>query len=61
MYCVPAATMNLFLYAANHGLSTVALRYFTVYGPRQRKDGEPLVTTSPSLSSGKLFKICGTR
>jgi UDP-glucuronate 4-epimerase len=26
------------LYAANHGLSTVALRYFTVYGPRQRPD-----------------------
>ena len=26
------------LYAANWGLSTVALRYFTVYGPRQRPD-----------------------
>jgi UDP-glucuronate 4-epimerase len=26
------------LYATNHGLSTVALRYFTVYGPRQRPD-----------------------
>ncbi|MFL5868114.1 MAG: NAD-dependent epimerase/dehydratase family protein [Thermoleophilaceae bacterium] len=26
------------MYAANHGLSTVALRYFTVYGPRQRPD-----------------------
>ena len=26
------------LYAANSGLSTVALRYFTVYGPRQRPD-----------------------
>lgn len=26
------------LYAANYGLSTVALRYFTVYGPRQRPD-----------------------
>ena len=26
------------LYAANHGLYTVALRYFTVYGPRQRPD-----------------------
>ncbi len=26
------------LYAANHSLSTVSLRYFTVYGPRQRPD-----------------------
>ncbi|HEC11336.1 MAG TPA: NAD-dependent epimerase/dehydratase family protein [Acidimicrobiales bacterium] len=26
------------LYSANYGLSTVSLRYFTVYGPRQRPD-----------------------
>jgi nucleoside-diphosphate-sugar epimerase len=26
------------LYYANHGVPTVALRYFTVYGPRQRPD-----------------------
>jgi UDP-glucose 4-epimerase len=26
------------LYAVNHGLHTVSLRYFTVYGPRQRPD-----------------------
>ena len=26
------------LYAANHQLATVSLRYFTVYGPRQRPD-----------------------
>ncbi len=26
------------LYAANHGVPTVSLRYFTVYGPRQRPD-----------------------
>jgi nucleoside-diphosphate-sugar epimerase len=26
------------LYTANHGVHTVALRYFTVYGPRQRPD-----------------------
>jgi UDP-glucuronate 4-epimerase len=26
------------LYRANHGVATVCLRYFTVYGPRQRPD-----------------------
>lgn len=26
------------LYGANHGVATVSLRYFTVYGPRQRPD-----------------------
>ena len=26
------------LYLANHGVQTVSLRYFTVYGPRQRPD-----------------------
>lgn len=26
------------LYAANHGIATVSLRYFTVFGPRQRPD-----------------------
>ncbi len=26
------------LYAANHGVPTIALRYFTVFGPRQRPD-----------------------
>ena len=26
------------LYAQNYGLSTVSLRFFTVYGPRQRPD-----------------------
>ncbi len=26
------------LYAENHGISTVSLRYFTVFGPRQRPD-----------------------
>jgi UDP-glucuronate 4-epimerase len=33
-----AAEHMCVLYAMNHGLSTVALRYFTVYGPRQRPD-----------------------
>ena len=27
-----------FLYHVNHGVPTVALRLFTVYGPRQRPD-----------------------
>ena len=33
-----AAEQLCLLYHANHGLDTVALRYFTVYGPRQRPD-----------------------
>jgi len=33
-----AAEQMCNLYAANWGLSTVSLRYFTVYGPRQRPD-----------------------
>jgi nucleoside-diphosphate-sugar epimerase len=33
-----AAEHLCYLYRANFGLPTVALRYFTVYGPRQRPD-----------------------
>lgn len=33
-----AAEQLCLLYHANYGLPTVALRYFTVYGPRQRPD-----------------------
>jgi UDP-glucuronate 4-epimerase len=33
-----AAEHLCWLYAANYGVPTVALRYFTVYGPRQRPD-----------------------
>ena len=33
-----AAEQLCLLYHANHGLETVALRYFSVYGPRQRPD-----------------------
>lgn len=33
-----AAEHLAMLYHANHGVPTVALRYFTVYGPRQRPD-----------------------
>ena len=50
-----AAEQLCFLYHVNYGLPTVSLRYFTVYGPRQRPDmgfhkflratikGEPIV------------------
>jgi nucleoside-diphosphate-sugar epimerase len=33
-----AAEQLCALYCVNHGVPTVALRYFTVYGPRQRPD-----------------------
>jgi nucleoside-diphosphate-sugar epimerase len=33
-----AAEQLCYLYHANHGVPTVAMRYFTVYGPRQRPD-----------------------
>jgi UDP-glucose 4-epimerase len=33
-----SAEQLCYLYFANHGIPTVALRYFTVYGPRQRPD-----------------------
>jgi len=33
-----SAEQLCYLYFANHGVPTVSLRYFTVYGPRQRPD-----------------------
>ncbi len=33
-----AAELLCYLYHANHGVPAVSLRYFTVYGPRQRPD-----------------------
>jgi nucleoside-diphosphate-sugar epimerase len=33
-----AAEQLCYLYSVNHGVPTVSLRYFTVYGPRQRPD-----------------------
>ena len=33
-----AAEQLCHLYFVNHGVPTVSLRYFTVYGPRQRPD-----------------------
>ena len=39
------------LYASNFGLSTVSLRYFTVYGPRQR----------PDMATHRLFEVGARR
>jgi len=47
------------LYAANWGLSTVALRYFTVYGPRQRPDMAMHRLIEAGLS-GQAFPLYGT-
>ncbi len=33
-----AAEQLCYLYASNHGVPATSLRYFTVYGPRQRPD-----------------------
>ena len=33
-----AAEQLCYLYYVNHGVPTASLRYFTVYGPRQRPD-----------------------
>jgi nucleoside-diphosphate-sugar epimerase len=46
------------LYAANWGLSTVSLRYFTVYGPRQRPDMAMHRLLSAGLS-GEAFPLYG--
>jgi len=47
------------LYAANWGLSTIALRYFTVYGPRQRPDMAMHRLIEAGLS-GQAFPLYGT-
>ena len=46
------------LYAANWGLSTVSLRYFTVYGPRQRPD-MAIHRMVESALSGSPFPLFG--
>jgi nucleoside-diphosphate-sugar epimerase len=46
------------LFAANWGLPTVALRYFTVYGPRQRPDMAFHRAVLASLS-GEAFPLYG--
>lgn len=47
------------LYCRNFGLSTVGLRYFTVYGPRQRPD-MAFHRIIRSLLSGEEMKIFGS-
>ena len=54
-----AAEQLCYLYFVNHGVPTVSLRYFTVYGPKQRPDmgfhkflratilGQPIATLIP--------------
>jgi nucleoside-diphosphate-sugar epimerase len=46
------------LYAANYGLPTVSLRYFTVYGPRQRPD-MAIHRLVESALDGKPFPLYG--
>lgn len=47
------------LYASNFGLSTVSLRYFTVYGPRQRPDMATHRLFEAALT-GTAFPLFGT-
>lgn len=46
------------LYGANRGLSTVSLRYFTVYGPRQRPDMAIYRIIQAGLN-GTTFRVFG--
>ena len=46
------------LYAANYGLQTISLRYFTIYGPRQRPD-MAMHRLIQSALSGQPFPIYG--
>jgi len=46
-------------YAHNFGLPTVALRYFTVYGPRQRPDMATYRLVEAAISGGQ-FRLFGS-
>ena len=46
-------------YATSFGLDQVAMRYFTVYGPRQRPD-MAFTRVIRALESGELFHVFGT-
>ena len=47
------------LYARNHGLPTVSLRFFTVYGPRQRPD-MAFTRFCRAVSDGRQIEVYGT-
>lgn len=53
-----AAEHLCFLYAKQHGLPVVALRYFSVYGPRQRPDMGMNIFVDAVLR-GKTIKVFG--
>ncbi len=53
-----AAEHLCYLYRANFGVPTVALRYFTVYGPRQRPD-MAFHRFIEAIHSGKPIQIYG--
>lgn len=57
-----ALEQYLYYYRQVHGLSSVALRYANVYGPRQREDGEAGVVAifAGKLLAGKPVTINGT-
>lgn len=46
-------------YRGSHGLDAVALRYFTVYGPRQRPD-MAFTRIARALADGETFTVLGT-
>ena len=47
------------LYARNHGVPTVSLRFFTVYGPRQRPD-MAFTRFCRAVSDGREIEVYGT-
>jgi nucleoside-diphosphate-sugar epimerase len=53
-----AAEQLCVLYAANFGVPTVSLRYFTVYGPRQRPD-MAMRRLADAAVSGRQFNLFG--
>jgi nucleoside-diphosphate-sugar epimerase len=53
-----AAEQLCYLYHANYGLPTVALRYFTVYGPRQRPD-MAIHKFIRAISAGETISVYG--